>query len=122
MATIQIQRCKNKRVKVHIYILYIEYSWANSHIMVALKKESCSKAKEYQMKKLFTKWRHKNISKHYLDLCAIRVFVSVVMSINTSVFQLHVFGFEYRVLEHYETLTSTLDHKILRKRGKTKRG
>lgn len=81
MATVQIQRCK-RRVKVHIYILYIEHSWANSHIVVVWKRNIVllqSKIIQKQTKKdeLFTKWRHKNISKHHLDLCAIRVFVSI---------------------------------------------
>lgn len=71
---------------------------------------------------IFTKWRHKNISKHYLDLCAIRVFVSTLMYINTTVFQLHFFffGFECRALAHYEMLTSTIDNKILPKEEKGK--
>lgn len=67
---------------------------------------------------IFTKWRHKNISKDFLDLCAIRVFVSTLIHINTSVFQLHFFGFEYRALAHYEILTSAVDNKILPKEEK----
>lgn len=62
---------------------------------------------------LFTKWRHKNISKHHLDLCAIRVCFHLIHE-NMSVLQLHSSGFEYRVLKHHETLTSTIHNKILR--------
>lgn len=43
--------------------------------------------------------RHKNISKHYLDLCAIVVFVSIIIYIKTSVFQLHLFVFGNRALD-----------------------
>lgn len=67
---------------------------------------------------IFTKWRHKNISKHYLHLCAIRVFVSTFISINTTGVQLHFFGFEYATLAHYEMLTSTLNNEVQRKEEK----
>lgn len=49
IATVQIQRYK-RGVKVHIYILYIEHSWANSHIMVALEKEHNPAVKQNIMK------------------------------------------------------------------------
>lgn len=64
--------------------------------------------------------RHKNISKHHLDLCAIRVIVSILIYINITVFQLHFFWFEYRLLEHYGMPTGTADNKMLPKVEKQK--
>lgn len=70
---------------MHIYILYIERSRANSHTTVAWKVT----LKQINQRKndLFTKWRRKNIFRDGLDWCAIRAFLfSIWIHKNTLTF------------------------------------